>query len=80
METKIGKRNAIYLPKVIVRALGLKEGDRVLLSVSGDALIVERVYDPLQLALSGRKFASVTPEEVEAISLEEQKGHVEGST
>ena len=79
VEARVGKKYAIYLPKVVVEALGLREGDRVILSVSGNTLLVEKVQDPIQLALSGRKFASITPEQVEGISLEEQEKYVEGS-
>jgi AbrB family looped-hinge helix DNA binding protein len=79
IETFIGKKYAIYIPKAIVKALNLKEGERVLLRVAGNTLILEVLQDPIQLALSGRKFASITPEQVEAISLEEQASRVEGS-
>jgi len=79
IETFIGKKYAIYLPKAIVKALNLKEGERVLLRVTGTTLVLETLQDPIQLALSGKKFASITPDQAEAISLEEQAGHVEGS-
>lgn len=72
MEVRVGKRYAIYLPKSVVEVLGLKEGERILLRVSDGYLILEPVKDPIQLALSGEKFASITPEEIEEISLEEQ--------
>jgi len=79
MEARVGKKYAIYLPKAVVEALGLKEGERVLLRVSGNALVLETLQDPIQLALSGKKFASITPEQVEAISLEEQASQAKGS-
>lgn len=79
VESRIGKRGAIYLPKVVIETLGLREGDRILLSVSGSTLVIEKLQDPIKLALSGKKFASITPEQVEAISLEEQEKHVKGS-
>jgi len=79
IETFIGKKYALYLPKAVVKALNLREGERVLLRVAGNTLVLEVIQDPIQLALSGKKFASVTPEQVEAISLEEQAGHIEGS-
>ncbi|HEW93822.1 AbrB/MazE/SpoVT family DNA-binding domain-containing protein [Candidatus Geothermarchaeota archaeon] len=79
-EGRIGKKYAIYLPKDIVEALGFREGDRVILRVSDNSLIIEKVYDPLDLAISGEKFASVTLNEVEAISLEEQEKYLKGST
>lgn len=79
MEVRVGKRYAIYLPRAVVEVLGLREGERVLLRVSGGSLILEPVRDPIQLALFGGKFASITPEEVEEISLEEQRGYLKGS-
>jgi antitoxin component of MazEF toxin-antitoxin module len=60
------------LPKAVVEALNLKEGDRVLLRVSGSVVTLESLQDPIQLALQGKKFASITPDQVEAISLEQQ--------
>jgi len=63
----------VYLPKSIAKAVGVKEGDKVLLRVEGEAIILEVIRDPIELALTGRKFASVKPEEVEAVSVEEQE-------
>ena len=75
IQATIGKKHAIYLPKAVVKALGLREGERVLLRVAGNTLVLEAIQDPIQLALSGKKYASVRPEQVEMISLEEQAGH-----
>jgi AbrB family looped-hinge helix DNA binding protein len=80
IETRIGKKFAIYLPKAIVDALGLKEHERVLLKVVGNKVILETIKDPIQLAISGKKFASITPEQVETISLEEQTRHAKNSS
>jgi AbrB family looped-hinge helix DNA binding protein len=80
VETFIGKKYAIYLPKAVVKALNLREGERVLLRIVGNTLVLEVLKDPIQLALSGEKFASITPEQVEGISLEEQASHLEGSS
>jgi AbrB family looped-hinge helix DNA binding protein len=71
VETSVGKKFAIYLPKAVVKALNLKEGGKILLRVSGTSLVLETVQDPLQLALSSNKFASVDPEEIEKTSLKE---------
>ncbi len=79
IQVNVGKKYAIYLPKAIVRALNLKEGARVLLKVSGTTVTLETLQDPVHLALSGKKFASLTPEQVEAISEEEQAAHVENT-
>lgn len=72
METRVGKKYAIYLPKAVAKAVGVKEGDRVMLRVTGESIILEIIRDPIELALTGKKFAAVKPEEIEAISLEEQ--------
>lgn len=79
VEARVGKKYAIYLPKAVVEAVGLREGERVLLKVTGSSVVMEVVRDPIQLAVSGKKFASIKPEQIEAISLEEQASHAEGS-
>lgn len=79
VEARVGKKHAIYLPKAVVEATGLREGERVLLRVSGNTVVLESLQDPIELALSGKKFASIRPEQVEAISLEEQTSHAKGS-
>ncbi len=77
VETRIGKKYAIYLPKAVAKAIGIKEGDRVMLRVSGESIILEIIRDPIELATVGKKFVSIKPEEVEAISLEEQAKQTE---
>lgn len=80
VKSRVGKKHAIYLPKRIVEALDITEGQKILLEATGDTLIMKLLKDPLQLALSENKFASITPEKIEAISLEEQATHIKGST
>jgi len=80
IEARIGKKYAIYLPKAVVETIGLREGERVLLRVAGNTIVLESLQDPIKLALSGKKFASIKPEEVEAISFEEQAEHIESSS
>jgi len=80
VEAKVGKKYAIYLPKVVVEAVGIREGGRVLLRVVGNTILLEGLRDPLELALSGDKFASVSPEQVEEVSLEEQRDRSENPT
>jgi len=70
--SKVGKKGAIYLPKHIMRTLGVREGDRVLMRVEGNRLVLEFVPDPLSLALRVRKWSRTTVEELEAESEEEQ--------
>ena len=78
IEARVGKKYAIYLPRVVVEALGLREGEKVLLRVVENGVVLETVRNPVELALSGKKFASIKPEEVEAISLGEQTGYIKG--
>ena len=78
MSAKIGKKFALYLPKSVVDTLKVKEGDRVKISVEGEKMIVEVIRDSIDLALHGKKFAKISAEEVEKISLEEQRNY-EGS-
>lgn len=40
---------------------------------------MEAVKGPVELALSGKKIASITSEQVEAISVEKQTKHIESS-
>jgi antitoxin component of MazEF toxin-antitoxin module len=80
IEARIGRKYAIYLPRAIVKDLELKEGGKVLLSVSGKTLVVQSVEDPIELALTGKKFASITPAEVERISVEQQRRAVKGTS
>ncbi len=72
LTAKVGKKGAIYLPKRVMKELGIKEGDRVLIRVDDDKLTLEFVPDPLSLALRTRKWAKTTVEEFEAESEREQ--------
>ena len=76
--TKIGKKFTLHLPKKIVNYLRIKEGDKVRISVEGEKIVVEVIRDPIDLALCGKKFAKVSANDVEKISLEEQSKY-EGS-
>ena len=83
METaiiRLGKRNAVYIPKRFVDELEIRPGDRIQLSLEDRILRMEILEDPLRLAIKGRRFASITPEEVESISMEEQERDAGDST
>lgn len=79
VKARVGKKHTIYLPKAVVEATGLREGEKVLLRVAGNTVVLEGLQDPITLALSGKKYARIGPEEVEAISLEEQASHAKSS-
>ncbi len=40
---RIGREDIIYLPKKIVRELGISEGDRVVISIEGDKIIIRPI-------------------------------------
>ena len=79
IEAKVGKKYAIYLPKAVVNAMELKEGQKVLLKVSDRTVILQSVQDPIELAVSGTKFSKLTPEKAERISLEQQRRAIESN-
>ena len=70
---RVGKKFAIYLPKKIVKATNIKEGDQIRIFVRDGDIIIKVIKDPIDLALKGDKFATITAEEMEEISLKEQK-------
>lgn len=70
--SKVSKRGAIYLPKQIIKLLNINEGDRVLMTIKGNKLILEFIPDPLSLALKIKKWARTTVEEFEKESEREQ--------
>jgi len=65
IKVRISKKFTLYLPKAVVEAVGLKEGDFIKIKVEGSKIILEPVPDPFDLALKGPKFAKITFEEFE---------------
>jgi len=66
--SKVGKKFVIYLPKKIVEKLGIKEGDKVLISVEKGG---EIVIKPIKSFFILREYWSETTlEEIEAESEE----------
>ncbi len=72
VRVRVSKKNTIYIPKAISEAVGISEGDYVVLRVDGNRIIIERVEDPFEYALKVKKFAEVTFEEFERESEEMQ--------
>lgn len=79
-ESQIGKKHTVYLPKAVVEEASLEVGMKILISVEGNRIIIEPVPDPISLAMHGKKFASMTIEEMESISLEEQSKYTKDSS
>ena len=80
VKTRIGEDHAVYLPRAVAKAVGLKEGDRVLLRVMDGSVVVEPLMDPIELGLHGDKYAAIDPERIEGISVGEQETRVKGSS
>ena len=79
METKVrvGKKLTSHIPKGIAEELNIKEGDILTLKVKDNKIILE-VNNAVLLSIKGKKFARISPDEVERIS-EEEQGKYEGS-
>ena len=75
---KVGKKYAVHLPKAVAKAAGLKEGDKVEFKASGGEVPLRVLHDPLELALTGSKFASMDPSESGEISADEQARYGQG--
>lgn len=73
VETKVGKKRVIVIPKVIAEAVKISEGQRVRVMAVGGRIVIEPVRDAVWLALYGRKIGRIMPEEVEEESLREQE-------
>jgi len=72
IKVRISKKFTLYLPKAIVEAAGIREGDFVKIRVENSKIILEPVPNPFDLALKGPKFAKTTFEEFERESEEIQ--------
>jgi len=64
---QVGKKNTIYLPKKVVEELGIKEGDKLILKVEGDEIILKKVHSKPKVA---RGWSKVKVEEVEKVGEE----------
>ncbi|MBD3159899.1 MAG: AbrB/MazE/SpoVT family DNA-binding domain-containing protein [Candidatus Lokiarchaeota archaeon] len=78
-ESRIGKKYTIYLPREVVEETEVEEGMKILIRVEGNQIIIEPLPDPVTLAVKGEKFATMTLEEMEGISREEQSKYTKDS-
>ncbi|MBT9141477.1 MAG: hypothetical protein DDT30_02069 [Dehalococcoidia bacterium] len=62
---QIGEGFSFRIPRAIAERIGLTEGSKVTMSVEGRKLLLQPAEDAIELALKGKKFASLSPEEVE---------------
>lgn len=70
---KVAKKQALYPPKKMMRELHFEEGQPVKYKIEDSKLVVEAVKNPLDLAISGRKWAKTSVEEFERESEREQE-------
>jgi len=61
---QVGKKYAIYLPKKIVREMGIKEGDILIAQLRGRELVLRRVKSEPRVAKPWSKIRSREVEEV----------------
>ncbi|RLF17285.1 MAG: AbrB/MazE/SpoVT family DNA-binding domain-containing protein [Thermoprotei archaeon] len=75
VETKVGKKRVIVIPKKIADAIKLNEGQkvRIIADVDNDSIIIRPIRDAIWLALHGRKIGKIMPKEIEEESLREQE-------
>ena len=65
MKTRVSKKFAIYIPRSIANAVGLREWQEVRLRVEEGRIVLVPVPDPFDLALEGPYFGETTVEEFE---------------
>ena len=73
IESKIGKKRIVVIPKPIAEVLGLREGQKIRIMVHDNKIIIEPVRDAIWLALYGKKIGRIMPEEIEEESMYEQE-------
>jgi antitoxin MazE len=77
-EVRIGKRLTLVIPRNVAEKLGIKERDKIKITLVEDKLVLQPIRDAVWLSLYGKKVAKVTLEDLEATSIEEQATYVEG--
>ena len=70
---RVGKKRAIYLPREVLDAVGLSEGDKIIVRVEGGRIVIERAPDPFLLAVRRRMWSKTSVEEFEEESEDEQE-------
>ena len=71
-KVKVDKEFAVHIPKEVAEELNIREGDTLTMKIKGNKIILE-VDNAILLSVKGKKFAKISPEDVERISEEEQR-------
>jgi AbrB family looped-hinge helix DNA binding protein len=69
----IGRKYAVYLPRSVVEELKLKEGEKLVLTVEGESIVLRRLPDFFAEARRAPKRLRLAPEEFERASAEAQE-------
>lgn len=73
MSVRVGKKYAVYLPRRVVEALDIREGDRLILVIRGESLVLRKAVDFFEASLRSPKRLKMSPDEAEETSLEAQR-------
>jgi len=73
MESGVGKKRVVIIPKPLAEFLGLREGQKIRIMVIDNKTVIKPVRDTVWLALHGKKIGTISPEEVEEESMREQE-------
>ncbi len=73
VESKVGKKRIVVIPKIIAEAVGIREGQKIRIIAAKDKIVIEPIRDAIWLALYGKKIGEIKPEEIEDESLREQE-------
>ncbi len=63
---QIRKRNALYLPKEIIEKMGIREGDKLMVEVSENSIVLR----PVKQLKMEEYWSETRPEEVEEVGEE----------
>jgi AbrB family looped-hinge helix DNA binding protein len=73
VESRIGKKRVVVIPKAIAEAVKIYEGQRIRIIAADNKIIIEPIRDAVWLAIHGKKIGRILPEEIEEESLREQE-------
>ncbi len=65
MKVKLGSRGVVYLPSEVRRALGVKEGDELLVIVREGEAVMVPVKSVFRMGVESKKIGEVTVEDFE---------------
>ncbi|MCC5998559.1 MAG: AbrB/MazE/SpoVT family DNA-binding domain-containing protein [Thermofilum sp.] len=70
---RVRRKYAVYLPRSVVEKLKLKEGEKLILTVEGESIVLRRPLDFFERARRSPKRLRLALEEFEKTSVEAQE-------